>query len=71
MHEDVRVLCDFRDQYLLTNSAGRRFVNFYYKNSPRVADHIRNRPIIKVIIRRLLRPLIRISGLITEQRGLR
>ncbi|MBW1899075.1 MAG: hypothetical protein JRI61_08455 [Deltaproteobacteria bacterium] len=40
----VQILCEFRDKYLLTNSTGREIVNFYYKNSPPIADYLGRHP---------------------------
>ena len=40
----VQILCEFRDKHLLTNSIGRKIVNFYYKNSPPIADYLRRNP---------------------------
>jgi hypothetical protein len=34
LHEDIDVLRDFRDEYLMPNLAGRAFVNIYYSSSP-------------------------------------
>ena len=41
LHEDIDVLRDFRDEYLMTNPIGRTFVGIYYKTSPPIADVIR------------------------------
>ena len=40
----VQILCEFRDKHLLTNSIGRKIVDFYYKNSPPIADYLRRHP---------------------------
>jgi len=58
MAEEVIILCEFRDRHLLTNSWGTQFVKFYYRYSPRVADHIAENNGFKSVIRFLLRPLI-------------
>jgi hypothetical protein len=46
--QDLRV---FRNQSLYTNSMGRKFVNFYYKNSPKYADRIQASPVLKTLVR--------------------
>ncbi len=58
MAEEVQILCTFRDKFLLTNSAGRAFVKFYYKHSPRFADLIRKNEGLKAVIRTVLKPLV-------------
>jgi DNA-binding beta-propeller fold protein YncE len=54
----VLSLRQFRDDYLLTNAAGTRFVEFYYRNSPPLADYIRERESLKLMVRALLTPLV-------------
>jgi CSLREA domain-containing protein len=50
----VKVLRDFRDRQLLTNSVGSGLVEFYYRHSPPVADYIRERETLRAIVRTLL-----------------
>ncbi len=54
----VLTLRKFRDEYLLTNSLGAWFVEFYYRNSPPIADYIRKREALRAIIRILLAPVV-------------
>lgn len=61
MAEDVRVLRAFRDQHLLDNAAGRWFVKQYYSLSPPVADYIREREGLKLLVRAGLTPLVELS----------
>ena len=64
MAEEVRALSKFRDECLLTNSPGRTFVKAYYKTSPPIADFIRNKPILKAMVRAGLKPLVWFSRLV-------
>ena len=50
----VLTLRKFRDQHLLTNSAGTWFVEFYYRHSPPIADYIRQREGLRVTVRSVL-----------------
>ncbi|MFH1061257.1 MAG: CFI-box-CTERM domain-containing protein [Candidatus Omnitrophota bacterium] len=59
MASEVKVLCRFRDEYLLTNYWGTQFVKFYYRNSPPIADFIRQNETLKQMIRISLKPLIK------------
>lgn len=54
----VALLRAFRDQYLLTNSAGRAFVDFYYRHSPPIAAFIAASEPLKALVRMLLAPVI-------------
>lgn len=53
--QEVMVLRQFRDDFLITSGAGRRFVFWYYKNSPPLADWLQQRPWAKSTLRPLLR----------------
>lgn len=52
--EDFRA---FRNQYLHTHWLGRKVIKFYYRNSPSIAQWIRNHPDSKPVMRALLWPL--------------
>ncbi len=64
MAEEVVVLSRFRDQYLLTNELGRRFVSLYYQHSPALAEYISDRQWAKRLVRGALWPLVRITEFI-------
>ena len=51
-------LRQFRDDYLLTNAAGTWFVEFYYRHSPPMADYIRERESLRILVRVVLAPLV-------------
>lgn len=61
LESHVKILKDFRDKYLLTNGWGRGFVEFYYRNSPQVANLITQHKILKLIMRTGLYPIIGFS----------
>ena len=64
LHEDINVLRDFRDEYLMPNPAGRAFVKTYYTLSPPVADAIRANEGLMVLVREVLvKPLVHITGM--------
>ena len=62
LHEDIDVLRDFRDEFLITNPVGRTFVAFYYTTSPPIADMIRENEVLRTIVREgLVEPLVHIA----------
>lgn len=54
----VMVLRRFRDRHLLSNDAGRYFVDFYYRHSPPIADYIREHDSLRALVRTLLAALV-------------
>lgn len=61
MAEEIEVLREFRDQYLLTNPAGEALVELYYKTSPPIAEFITEHPALKPVVRAALVPAIAMS----------
>ena len=55
---NVRVLRKFRDRFLLTNTVGRAFVDFYYTYSPPVANFIANHDTLRALVRWSLLPVV-------------
>jgi hypothetical protein len=62
MAEEIGILREFRDEYLLTNPVGKALVNFYYRLSPPVAEFITEHPILKPIVRAGLLPAVAMSA---------
>ena len=64
LHGDIDVLRDCRDEYLMSNLAGRAFVNIYYSSSPPLADLIRDNEGLRTAVREgLVKPLVHIAGM--------
>jgi len=61
MAEQVDVLRDFRNQYLITNPVGEALVEFYYKVSPPMAEFITKHPALKPVVRAALVPAVAAS----------
>ncbi len=63
---EIDLLRDFRDEVLLETGLGRQLVDFYYRNSPPLAEFIIEHPFLKVWVRKIsLDPLIEILKLTT------
>ncbi|MDH4366683.1 MAG: DUF333 domain-containing protein [Dehalococcoidia bacterium] len=61
MAEEIQILREFRDKYLLTNQVGQALVNWYYKVSPPIAQFVAEHPVLKPIVRAGLAPAIAMS----------
>lgn len=53
-HPQVMVLRQFRDSYLSKHDWGKKFINFYYANSPRWVETLKDHKYINSLIRRIL-----------------
>lgn len=58
LSEKVEILKSFRDNYLQKSSAGKLFIKYYYKFSPKIAEHISKIPLLKKIVRKMLLPVV-------------
>ncbi|MBF0370733.1 MAG: tandem-95 repeat protein [Magnetococcales bacterium] len=63
---DVMLLRRFRDRFLLTNVVGKKFVTWYYENSPPVAGWLRGHEGLRVVVRITLLPLVGLSWVLLE-----
>lgn len=57
---EINVLRQFRDNFLLQNECGRKFISTYYKISPSLARAIERSAGLRLIFRIILAPIIRI-----------
>jgi len=63
MEPHVKILRDFRDRFLITNTAGRALVGLYYTYSPPVAGFIAGHDALRAPIRWALLPLVGVAWL--------
>jgi len=66
MAEEVQILREFRDEYLLTSLVGQALVDFYYKVSPPIAEFITEHPSLKPIVRAGLVPAVAMSAVVVN-----
>ena len=59
---EVQVLRQFRDRYLITNTAGRAFVGWYYRHGPIAAAYLERNAEYKALVRALLWPLVALAA---------
>jgi hypothetical protein len=61
MAQEIGILRQFRDEYLLTNPVGSTLVDLYYSVSPPIAGFITEHPGLKPIVRAGLAPAVAMS----------
>lgn len=61
MAPHVKILCEFRDRFLVPNRFGKSFVDFYYKYSPPAANFIAEHVNLRAMVRVSLVPVVGIS----------
>ena len=61
MKPHVMILREFRDRFLLDNTAGREFVRLYNTYSPSIADFIANYDSLRAVVRLGLLPVVGVS----------
>jgi hypothetical protein len=66
MAEEIEILREFRDEYLLDNQVGQALVGLYYKVSPPIAEFITEHPSLKPIVRAGLLPAVAMSIVIVN-----
>ncbi len=49
--QEIDILREFRDDFLLSNGLGAEFVSFYYKTSPPIAGFISQHEVLRTIVR--------------------
>ena len=65
--DEIWALRRFRDRYLMTNPAGRAFVDAYYSVGPHAADIIAEHPWMRTTTRVLLSPLVALGRHLTAE----
>lgn len=58
MAQEVQIFRKFRNQFLLTNFLGKKFVKYYYQYGPQVASSISQSEVLKAVARSLLYPVL-------------
>jgi len=64
MAEEIEILRDFRDEYLLASPLGQALVGLYYRVSPPIAEFIAKHPSLKPVVRTGLVPALVISTVV-------
>ena len=67
MADEIWALRRFRDRYLMTNRAGRAFVEAYYAVGPYAAGIIAEHSWLRTTTRALLTPLVALSRMLTPE----
>ena len=69
MQQQVKILQEFRDHFMITNPVGRIFVRLYYSYSPPVANFIKDNDSLRSLVSLSLLPIVGI-GWVTIKLGL-
>ena len=64
--EEIQILREFRNEYLLRNLAGQALVDLYYRASPPLAEFITEHPSLKPIVRAGLFPAVTMSTVVVN-----
>ena len=65
---EVEVLCEFRNQYLLTNKFSRGLVKIYYTLSPSLAEFISSHSALRRAVRVQIKPLVWLAERLVSHR---
>jgi hypothetical protein len=63
---EVNVLRAFKNQVLLRSKLGQKFVQFYYRHSPAIAEKISESEFLKTIVRATLTPWVWLARLLVK-----
>ena len=63
----VKILREFRDKILVNSLLGEKFIKYYYKYSPSIAEILKRNFILKFAFKTLLYPVIIISKILLER----
>ena len=66
--QEVKTLCRFRDEIMMRHAVGRRFIKFYRANGPKLAEFISDKPVLKQMIRFMLKPIVEIADISTGKK---
>ena len=55
---EVELLRQFRDRVLLSYTLGKKFVNWYYCNSPRFVDRFKHSTVVNQCVKLVLNPIV-------------
>jgi uncharacterized repeat protein (TIGR01451 family) len=66
MEPHVKILSDFRDQFLLGNTVGKNLVGLYNTYSPPMADFIAKHDVLRAMVRISLLPVVGVSWIVLK-----
>jgi hypothetical protein len=66
LENEVAVLQEMRDRYLLRSGAGRAFVAFYYRHSPPLAKYVSEHRAVRALARAGLYPIVGVSYVVLK-----